>query len=106
MFENGAHPINPTGQDIDVNWTPARELRFGFNVTQNLGCRADATVFQILTTAGTPTVQDQQHMVNKVGTKISRKPAADDRDRSSEKGPNQAAHFDQRIPTDFSDQDR
>jgi|GEM_PF-5614845 len=30
----------------------ASEMRFGFNVAQNLECRADATVLQVLTTAG------------------------------------------------------
>jgi hypothetical protein len=53
VFEDGAHPTYTTGQDIAVNWTPTSELRFGFNVTQNLECRADATVLQVLTTAGT-----------------------------------------------------
>jgi hypothetical protein len=53
VFEDGAHPTYSTGQDIAVNWTPTSELRFGFNVAQNLDCRADATVLQVLTTAGT-----------------------------------------------------
>jgi hypothetical protein len=53
VFEDGAHPTYSTGQDILVNWTPTNELRFGFNVTQNLECRADATVLQVLTTGGT-----------------------------------------------------
>ncbi len=52
VFEDGAHPTYTTGQDIIVNWTPTSELRFGFNVTQNLECRADATVLQVLTIAG------------------------------------------------------
>ncbi len=53
VFEDGAHPTYATGQDIAVNWTPTSELRFGFNATQNLECRADATVLQVLTTGGT-----------------------------------------------------
>ncbi|MBX3744121.1 MAG: hypothetical protein KF833_02325 [Verrucomicrobiae bacterium] len=53
VFEDGAHPTYTTGQDIAVNWTPTSELRFGFNVVQNLECRADATVVQVLTTGGT-----------------------------------------------------
>jgi len=53
VFEDGAHPTYSTGQDIAVNWTPTSELRYGFNVTQNLDARADATVLQILTTGGT-----------------------------------------------------
>ncbi len=53
VFENGAHPTFTTGQAITVNWTPTSELRFGFNVAQNLECRAEATVPQVLTTAGT-----------------------------------------------------
>ncbi len=53
VFEDGAHPTYAPGQDIVVNWTPTSELRFGFNVTQNLECRADATVLQVLTTGGT-----------------------------------------------------
>ncbi len=53
VFEDGAHPTYTTGQDITVNWTPTSELRFGFNVTQNLDCRADATVLQVLRTGGT-----------------------------------------------------
>ncbi len=53
VFEDGAHPTYAAGQDIAVNWTPTSELRFGFNVTQNLECRADATVLQVLTTGGT-----------------------------------------------------
>ncbi|MBX3744126.1 MAG: hypothetical protein KF833_02350 [Verrucomicrobiae bacterium] len=52
VFEDGAHPTYTTGQAIAVNWTPTSELRFGFNVVQNLECRADATVLQVLTTAG------------------------------------------------------
>jgi len=32
---------------------PTSELRYGFNVTQNLDCRADATVLHVLTTGGT-----------------------------------------------------
>ncbi|MGE3311233.1 MAG: hypothetical protein AB7O66_14790 [Limisphaerales bacterium] len=53
VFEDGAHPTYTTGQDIVVNWTPTSELRFGFNVTQNLEFRADATLLQVLTTGGT-----------------------------------------------------
>ena len=53
VFEDGAHPTCTTGQDIAVNWTPTSELPFGFNVAQNLECRADATVLQVLTMAGT-----------------------------------------------------
>jgi hypothetical protein len=53
VFEDGDHPTYTTGQDITVNWTPTSELRFGFNVTQNLDCSADATVLQVLTTGGT-----------------------------------------------------
>ncbi len=52
MFEDGAHPTYTTGQDITVNWTPTSELRFGFNLAQNLECRAEATILQVLTTAG------------------------------------------------------
>jgi hypothetical protein len=52
VFEDGAHPTYTSGQDIPVNWTPTSELRFGFNVVQNLDCRADATVLQVLTMAG------------------------------------------------------
>jgi hypothetical protein len=53
VFEDGAHPTYTTAQDIVVNWTPTSELRFGFNVTQNLECRADATVLQVTTAGGT-----------------------------------------------------
>ena len=53
VFEDGAHPSYTSGEDIVVNWTPTSELRFGFNVAQNLECRADATVLQVLTTGGT-----------------------------------------------------
>lgn len=53
MFEDGAHPTYTTGHDITVNWTPTSELRFGFNVAQNLECRADGTVLQVLTAGGT-----------------------------------------------------
>ena len=53
MFEDGAHPAYTTGQNIPVNWTQTSELRFGFNVTQNLESRADGVVLQVLTTAGT-----------------------------------------------------
>lgn len=52
VFEDGAHPTYTTGQAIAVNWTPTSALRFGFNVTQNLDCRADGVVLQVLTTAG------------------------------------------------------
>jgi hypothetical protein len=52
VFEDGAHPTYTSGQAISVNWTPTSELRFGFNVTQNLECRADATLLQVLTMAG------------------------------------------------------
>jgi hypothetical protein len=51
VFEDGAHPTYQSGQDIEVNWTPTSELRFGYNVTQNLECRADAIVLQILSLA-------------------------------------------------------
>ena len=53
VFEDGTHPTYTTGQDIAVNWTPTSELRFGLNVAQNLECRADATILQVLTTGGT-----------------------------------------------------
>lgn len=52
VFEDGAHPTYTTGQAITVNWTPTSELRFGFNATQNLDCRADGVILQVLTTAG------------------------------------------------------
>jgi hypothetical protein len=52
VFEDGAHPTYTNAQDIVINWTPTSELRFGFNVTQNLECRADATILQVLTTGG------------------------------------------------------
>jgi len=52
VFEDGAHPTYTSGQNIPVNWTQTSELRFGFNVTQNLDCRADGLVLQVLTTAG------------------------------------------------------
>jgi hypothetical protein len=52
VFEDGAHPTYTAGQDIPVTWTQTSELRFGFNVAQNLECRADATVLQVLTPAG------------------------------------------------------
>lgn len=52
VLEDGAHPTYTAGQDIPVSWTPTSELRFGFNVTQNLDCRADGVVLQVLTTGG------------------------------------------------------
>jgi hypothetical protein len=52
VFDDGAHPTYTSGQDIPVNWTPTSELRFGLNVTQNLNCRADGVILQVLTTAG------------------------------------------------------
>jgi hypothetical protein len=54
VLEDGAHQAFGTGEDIAVNWTPTRELRYGFNVLQNLECRADATVVQVLTSARVP----------------------------------------------------
>lgn len=51
--EDGAHPTYASGQDIPINWTQTSELRYGFNVTQNLACRADAVALQVLTTGGT-----------------------------------------------------
>jgi hypothetical protein len=51
VFDDGAHPTYATGQDIVVNWTPTSELRFGFNVVQNLETRADGVVLQVLNLA-------------------------------------------------------
>lgn len=39
-LEDGAHPVDNTGQAITVNWTPASQLLFAFNVTQKLDRRA------------------------------------------------------------------
>jgi len=53
VFEDGAHPTYTSGQDIVANWTQTSELRYGLNVAQNLECRADGDVLQVLTTGGT-----------------------------------------------------